>query len=64
MKTVLFHDSGVNLLISLKKKSAIKLSTNTLFLGQIHPKAQAMWRVTGCPDKYVTTQCSYSKHTI
>jgi len=64
MKTHNFHDSGVNLLISLKKKSAKKLSTNTLFLGQIHPKVQAMWRVTGCPDKYVETQCNYSKHTI
>jgi hypothetical protein len=64
MKTVLSQDSGVNLLISLKKKSAKKLSTNTLFLGQIRPKVQAMRRVTGCPDKYVTTQCNYSKHTI
>jgi hypothetical protein len=51
MKTHNFHDSSVNLLISLKKKSAKKLSTNTLFLGQIRPKVQAMWRVTGCPDK-------------
>jgi hypothetical protein len=64
MKNMLFHDSGVNLLISLKKKSAKKLSTNTLFLGRIHPKVQAIWRVTGCPDKYVKTQCNYSKHTI
>jgi len=64
MKSSNFHDFGVNLLISLKKKSAKKLSTNTFFLGQIHPKVQAMWRVTGCPDKYVKTQCIYCKHKI
>jgi hypothetical protein len=64
MKNMLSQDSGVKLLISLKKKSAKKSSTNTLFLGRIHPKVQAIWRVTGCPDKYVKTQRNYSKHTI
>ena len=58
MKNMLSQDSGVNLLISLKKKSAKKLSTNTLFLGLIHPKVQVIWRLTGCPDKYVKTQCN------
>ena len=64
MKTHNFHDSGVNLLISLRKKSAKKLSTNTLFLARNRPKVQVIWRVTGCPDKYVKTQCNYSNHTI
>jgi len=58
MKSSNFHDSGVNLLISLKKKSAKKLSTNTIFLGRNQPKVQVIWRVTGCPDKYVKTQCN------
>ena len=48
----------------IEEKILEKVIHKHTFLGAKSPKVQVIWRVTGCSDKYVKTQCSYSKHTI
>ena len=64
MKTLLSKDFGGSALKSLKKKTVKKLSTSRFVFGIKHPDVPPIWRVTGCPDKYVKTQCNCSNHTI
>jgi hypothetical protein len=54
---LLFHDFIIWALKSLKKKTAEKLSTANSFT-QLRLWNPPFWTDSGCPDKYMKTQCN------